>query len=89
MSRRITRSRQIAEVLSRNGLRALASQAGLGAWLPSKGEADGEPQDTADLRPELLAATLEELGTVFIKLGQVLATRIRMRATCSSAQTAR
>lgn len=75
MMHRIARSRQIAEILSRNGLRALATQSGLSRWLPTGTDADDDTQQSTDLRPELLVTMLQELGTVYVKLGQVLSMR--------------
>lgn len=72
---RLARSRQIAETLSRNGLRALAAQSGLSSWLPSRGDTEDSSTVPTDVRPDLLVKTLQELGTVYIKLGQVLSMR--------------
>lgn len=69
MSSRRDRQREIAEVLSRQGLGYLASVVGLDRWL--RGPARG----AAPTRPEHLRLALEQLGPTFIKLGQVLSTR--------------
>ncbi|MGD8214629.1 ABC1 kinase family protein [Aestuariimicrobium sp. Y1814] len=47
---------------------------GLGTLLPPSDEVDAGPEDS-NPRPELLVSTLQELGTVYVKFGQVLATR--------------
>ena len=69
---RMQRYRQIARVLARNGLYATATQAGLGRWLP---DAAGDLDAADEIGPELLAKTFEELGTTFIKLGQLISVR--------------
>lgn len=69
---RMQRYRQIARVLARNGLHATAIQAGLGRWLPESAD-DLEGAD--EIGPELLVRTFEELGTTFIKLGQLISVR--------------
>ncbi len=76
MKHRIARSRQIAEVLSRNGLRALAIESGLSTWLPfGPDNDDDQAAQSGNIRPELLVTILTELGTVYVKLGQVLSMR--------------
>lgn len=69
------RYREIARVLSRNGMYATAAQAGLARWLPASGSGRVDPRHDDDIRPEILAQTFHELGTTFIKLGQMLAMR--------------
>jgi ubiquinone biosynthesis protein len=71
----INRLRQIAEVLARHGLVALADQLGLGRFLarPWRRRA-GEEVDMATM-PVQLRETLEELGPTFVKLGQILSGR--------------
>src|SRR6266508_804495 len=69
------RHRQIAEVLTRHGLRWLRDASGLGRFRPlrlDKGESDRAESPTAAERVRL---ALEELGATFIKLGQFLSTR--------------
>ncbi len=64
------RYRQIAEVLTRHGLRWLRDASGLGRFRPlrlDKGESDRAESPTAAERVRL---ALEELGATFIKLGQ-------------------
>jgi len=70
MAGQLQRYRQIAQVLARHGLHAVGVRAGLGRWLPHGGLSSVE-----DIRPELLVETFEELGTTFIKLGQLISTR--------------
>src|SRR5579875_436895 len=72
----LRRYRQIAEVLVRHGLGSLVSAAGLERFLPFPRAVLGrtalaEPPG----RPARLRMALEELGTTFIKLGQILSTR--------------
>jgi ubiquinone biosynthesis protein len=72
-----TRARQIADVLMRHGLGALAQQWELTRFLPRGRRApvlkNGEAaQLTTGQRVRL---TIEELGPTFIKLGQIAATR--------------
>ncbi|WP_175557348.1 ABC1 kinase family protein [Raineyella antarctica] len=71
----LQRYREIAQVLSRNGLYATAYQAGLGRWLPALGHGFVNPRDHDDIRPEILVQTLRDLGTTYIKLGQALSMR--------------
>jgi ubiquinone biosynthesis protein len=72
----INRLRQIAEVLARHGLVALADQFGLERFLAKswRRRARGEEVDEATM-PVRLRKTVEELGPTFIKLGQVLSGR--------------
>ena len=69
------RYREVAQVLSRNGLYATAHQAGLGRWLPALGYGHVNPRDRDNIRPEILVQTLHDLGTTYIKLGQALSMR--------------
>jgi ubiquinone biosynthesis protein len=68
------RSRNIAQVLGRHGLGYLISVLGLERVLPF-----GRPlvsvHPGAPTRPEHVRMALEEMGTTFIKLGQLLSTR--------------
>lgn len=73
MASHLSRYREIAIVLTRNGLRALALQAGLGRWLPAESETAVAGDD--DALPELLVSAFEELGTAFVKLGQLISMR--------------
>lgn len=64
---------QIAEVLSEHGLRSLSSALGLHRFGPAAKAPANHP--AAPTPPEHLRMALEELGTTFVKLGQVLSTR--------------
>ncbi|MFW5967181.1 MAG: ABC1 kinase family protein [Persicimonas sp.] len=80
----IRRLREISGVLTRHGFSAVARRAGLGRFL---GESDPEESEQfEETREELLGEdrseaavrfrnVLEDLGTTFVKLGQVLSTR--------------
>ena len=73
---RARRYRQIGEVLARHGLDYFLSLTGLERALPLHRPPFG--RDTAQKarsRPEQLRLALEELGTTFVKLGQILSTR--------------
>ncbi|MCK6090747.1 ABC1 kinase family protein [Micrococcus endophyticus] len=72
MPSRLHRSREIALVLGRNGLQATALAAGLGRWLPA---ADARTARDAVLRPDMLVDVFEQLGTTFVKLGQLISAR--------------
>lgn len=68
------RRRTIAEVLARHGFGALLS--GLGLHRFSRPQKDGAGLPSGSLAPpQHVRAALEELGTTFIKLGQLLSTR--------------
>lgn len=70
------RYRQISEGLARHGLGSLIATFGLERLLPFHQHLLGLPRRSQPYtRPEHLRMTLEELGTTFIKLGQVLSTR--------------
>jgi len=69
----LTRSREIASVLIGHGWDYLLhnfESVGIG-----KSQLHGKRQRERLTRPEHLRAALEELGTTFIKLGQILSTR--------------
>ena len=67
------RYRQVAEVLTRHGLAYLVGVLGLGRFAPSHPPAAGE--HATPTPPEHVRIALEELGTTFVKLGQLLSTR--------------
>lgn len=71
----LQRYREIAQVLSRNGLYATAHEAGLGRWLPALGRGYVNPRERDNIRPEILVQTLRDLGATYIKLGQALSMR--------------
>lgn len=74
MAGHLKRYREIARVLTRHGLHATAVQAGLGRWLPHQ-PTERDLEVERDKLPGLLVDTFEELGTTFIKLGQLISTR--------------
>jgi ubiquinone biosynthesis protein len=67
----LKRSREIAGVLIGHGWDSLRENFGLAG----RGLAHHNSQKNALTRPEHLRCALEELGTTFIKLGQILSTR--------------
>jgi ubiquinone biosynthesis protein len=70
------RYRQIAGVLMRHGLDYLIDAFGLGRFVPfHRHLAEHSPSGKPDTKPEHLRLVFQELGTTFIKLGQVLSTR--------------
>ncbi|MBM3926517.1 MAG: AarF/ABC1/UbiB kinase family protein, partial [SAR202 cluster bacterium] len=66
------RYRQIAGALVRHGLGPMVGQIGLQSWAPSRLPFFGRRSANAKTRPEHLRMAFEELGTTFIKLGQIL-----------------
>jgi ubiquinone biosynthesis protein len=67
---------QIAEILARHGLGDLAETLGLERLISFKHGLLGHPRHPAEhTRPEHVRMALEELGTTFIKLGQIASTR--------------
>ncbi len=75
-ARRRNRYRQIAEVLVRHGLGYLVGVAGLERFVPLHRGWFGHPRREAPYtRPEHVRMAVEDLGTTFIKLGQILSTR--------------
>jgi ubiquinone biosynthesis protein len=72
----LRRYRQIADVLARHGLGYLVGVFGIERAVPfHKGLLGHARQDEPYTQPQHLRLALEELGTTFIKLGQILSTR--------------
>jgi len=70
------RAEQIVSVIVRYGVAELSSDAGEHAWLAElAGHARPDPTLVALSRGERLCAAAQELGTTFIKIGQILSTR--------------
>ncbi|MBI4498855.1 MAG: AarF/ABC1/UbiB kinase family protein [Chloroflexi bacterium] len=70
--RHLRRYRQVVLVLARHGFGALVDQLGLSYLAPFHWL---QPTRVRATQPEHLRMALEELGTTFIKLGQILSTR--------------
>ena len=76
MSSHRDRYREIAETLSRHGMGLIVDLAGLEQLVPfHRGLLGHERRAEPYTRPEHVRLALEQLGTTFIKLGQVLSTR--------------
>ena len=76
MSSHRDRYREIAETLSRHGLGFIVGLAGVEQLVPfHRGLLGHERRAEPYTRPEHVRLALEQLGTTFIKLGQVLSTR--------------
>ncbi|MCC4116067.1 ubiquinone biosynthesis protein UbiB [Aromatoleum toluclasticum] len=78
-TRELTRAHDIAAVLIRYGFGDLVRRIGLADTLERAGKALhwNEPEELARLEPPArVRRALEELGPTFIKLGQILATRV-------------
>jgi ubiquinone biosynthesis protein len=74
----ITRAREIAEILIKNGLGFVVEQLGLARFLSAwrRRRVEGAASDASTLSvSERVRRTLEELGPTFIKIGQVLSGR--------------
>ena len=69
------RYRQIAEVLTRHGLRWLRDASGLERFIPFRSDLAESARAEAFTAAERVRLALEELGATFIKLGQFLSTR--------------
>jgi len=72
----LERSRQIADILARHGLGYLVGVFGLERVIPfQRGLLKHPRRATPYTKPEHLRMAFEELGTTFIKFGQILSTR--------------
>ncbi|MEW6586116.1 MAG: AarF/ABC1/UbiB kinase family protein, partial [Nitrospirota bacterium] len=72
----LDRYREIAVILTRHGLGWLALQLNLGGLVPFHWGLLGHPKRKEPYtQPEHMRMALEDLGTTFIKLGQILSTR--------------
>jgi ubiquinone biosynthesis protein len=72
----LRRYRQIAETLTKHGFGYLLGLVGMERFLPFHQELLGEVMGATTLTPpQHIRIALEELGTTFIKLGQLLSTR--------------
>jgi ubiquinone biosynthesis protein len=71
----LDRSGQISKVLAMHGLDYLAGALGLERFAATKKLFGHAPDEAAFTQPEHLRMALEEMGTTFIKLGQILSTR--------------
>lgn len=69
------RKLEIARVLARNGYEWLWSKWEIGKIFGNYKEHLGANSAASRTQPEILRQTLEELGTTFIKIGQMLSTR--------------
>jgi ubiquinone biosynthesis protein len=73
----LRRYRQIADVFIRHGLGFVVDIVGLDRFIPFHlGPLNGPRKAERYTRPERLRVALEELGTTFVKLGQILSTRV-------------
>ncbi len=79
-ARDLGRLHDIASVLIRHGMGELVRRLGMGRFLEQAGrilhwkEESGEVDETT--APQRMRAVLQELGPTFVKLGQVMATRV-------------
>ncbi|HLZ07800.1 MAG TPA: AarF/UbiB family protein, partial [Chloroflexota bacterium] len=72
----LRRYRQIADVFVRHGLGSLVDILGIDRFVPWRGRLTGSfGRNEALTRPVRLRLAFSELGTTFIKLGQILSTR--------------
>ena len=71
-----SRYRQIADALSRHGMGYMVGALGLERFVPfHRGVLGHAQREEPYTRPEHVRLALEELGTTFVKLGQILSTR--------------
>ena len=70
----LDRLRQISQVLIRHGFGALAAKMGLPGTKKAAPSPEGQSSDLHDLGVRLRLA-LQDLGTTFVKLGQIVSTR--------------
>jgi ubiquinone biosynthesis protein len=76
--RELSRAREIAEILIRNGLGVMVDQLEFGRFIPSGWRRRAERADEELARmsiPERVRHTLEDLGPTYIKMGQLLSGR--------------
>ena len=67
---------EIIRVLSRHGIGSIVEQLGIGSLIPvNRGVFKRSPDGVAITQAEHVRMALEDLGTTFIKLGQILSTR--------------
>jgi len=67
---------EIIRVLSRHGIGSIIEQFGLSSLIPvNRGVFKRSPDGVAVSQAEHVRMALEDLGTTFIKLGQILSTR--------------
>lgn len=72
----LKRYREIATILARHGLGWLALELNLGGLIPFHWGLLGHPRrEEPYTQAEHMRMALEDLGTTFIKLGQILSTR--------------
>ncbi len=89
-SSRFRRYREIADVLLRHGLGFLVGIAGLDRFAPFRVGIFGNGERGEKYsRPVRLRIALEELGTTFIKLGQILSTRVDLLPTAYQIELAK
>lgn len=90
IGKRRSRQREIAEILGRHGLGFFMGIAGLDRFVPfHRGLFGHARRDTPYTRPEHVRMAFEELGTTFIKFGQILSTRADLLPPAYQAELAR